>query len=97
MKEIGIRKIVGASILNITRVVNAEFAIILIIASVLGSVAAYNWCNIIMSTIWKYHQAANAWTFLIGIGLLFTVSMGTIAHKLFRVATMNPIDTLRSE
>jgi putative ABC transport system permease protein len=97
MKEIGIRKIVGASVLNVTRVVNAEFVIILIIASILGSVAAYNWCNIVMSTIWKYHQAVNAWSFVIGIGLLFIVSFFSIAHKLFKVATMNPIDTLRDE
>jgi ABC-type antimicrobial peptide transport system permease subunit len=97
MKEIGIRKIVGASVLNITRVVNTEFAIILTIASVLGSLAGYNWCNIIMSSIWKYYQGVNAWTFVIAIGLLFTVSFLTIAHKLFAVATMNPIDTLRDE
>jgi putative ABC transport system permease protein len=97
MKEIGIRKIVGASVLNITRVVNTEFVVILIIASVLGSVAAYNWCNIIMGTIWKYHQAVNAWSFVAGIGLLFTVSFFTIARKLFSVAKMNPIDTLRDE
>jgi putative ABC transport system permease protein len=97
MKEIGIRKIVGASVLNITRVVNTEFAIILSIASALGSWASYNWCNIIMSSIWKYYQGVNAWTFVIAIGLLFTVSFLTIAHKLFSVATMNPVDTLRDE
>ncbi len=97
MKEIGIRKIVGASVLNITRIVNTEFAIILTVASVLGSLAGYNWCNVVMSSIWKYHQGVNAWTFVIAIALLFTVSFLTIAHKLFSVATMNPIDTLRDE
>jgi putative ABC transport system permease protein len=97
MKEIGIRKIIGASVLNITRVVNTEFVIILTLASVLGSVLSYNWCNIIMSSIWKYYQAVNAWTFVFGIGLLFTVSALTIARKLLSVARMNPIDTLRDE
>lgn len=97
MKEIGIRKVVGASVLNITRIVNTEFAVILTVASVLGSLAGYNWCNIIMSSIWKYYQGVNTWTFVIAIGLLFTISVLTIAHKLFTVATMNPIDTLRDE
>lgn len=97
MKEIGIRKIVGASVLNITRVMNTEFVIILTLASVLGSWASYNWCNVIMSSIWRYHQSVNAWTFVTAIGLLFTVSFLTIAHKLFTVATMNPVDTLRDE
>jgi putative ABC transport system permease protein len=97
MKEIGIRKIVGASVFNITRVVNTEFVIILLIASIFGSFASYNWCNIIMGSIWKYYQAVNVWTFVVGIGLLFTVCAFTIARKLYSVATMNPIDTLRDE
>ncbi|HEY3405265.1 MAG TPA: ABC transporter permease [Ohtaekwangia sp.] len=97
MKEIGIRKIVGASVSNITRIVNTEFMIILVIASAVGSWASYNWCTVIMSSIWKYYQGVNVWTFVMAIGLLFTVSFLAIAYKLFHVATMNPIDTLRDE
>jgi putative ABC transport system permease protein len=96
-KEIGIRKIVGASVLSITRVVNTEFVIILVLASLLGSWAAYNWCNVIMGSIWKYHQGTTVWTFMIAIGLMFTVCFLTIAHKLFAVATMNPIQALKDE
>jgi putative ABC transport system permease protein len=97
MKEIGIRKIVGASVFNITRIVNTEFAIILGMATALGSLASYNWCNIIMSSIWKYHQGVNILTFMISIGLLFAVSLITIAHKVFVVARMNPVNILRDE
>lgn len=97
MKEIGIRKIVGASVLNITMVVNRQFVVILSIASILGALASYNWCNIIMSSIWKYYQGVNAWTFFIAIGLMFTVSLLTMGKKLFGVAKMNPIDTIRNE
>lgn len=97
MKEIGIRKIVGASVFSITRVVNTEFVIILTIASVIGCLASYNWCSIIMGSIWKYYQGVNVWTFVIAVTLLFTVSILTIARKLHSVATMNPIDTLRDE
>lgn len=97
MKEIGIRKIVGASVANITRVVNTEFVIILAIASIIGSWAGFNWCNTIMSTIWKYHQGVNALTFLTAVGLLFTVSFLAIGYKIFSIATMNPVKTLRDE
>lgn len=96
-KEIGIRKIVGASVSHITRVVNTEFAIILVLSSILGSLASYNWCSIIMSSIWKYYQPVTTSTFVIAIGLMFTVSILTIARKLYCVATMNPIDTLKDE
>jgi ABC-type antimicrobial peptide transport system permease subunit len=97
MKEIGIRKIVGASVSNITRIVNTEFVIILIVASVLGAMASYNWCNVIMGSIWKYYQGVNVWTLVAAIGLLFGISFIAIAHKLFSVARMNPIDTLRDD
>ncbi len=35
-KEIGVRKVLGASVVNITRIVNTEFVIILFLASMLG-------------------------------------------------------------
>ncbi|RAW00819.1 ABC transporter permease [Pseudochryseolinea flava] len=97
MKEIGIRKISGASFFNITRIINTEFVIILFVASILGVFASYNWCSIIMGTIWKYYQGVNVWTFIAAIGLLFAASFATIGYKLISVAKMNPVDTLRDE
>ncbi len=97
MKEIGIRKIVGASVAGITRVVNTEFVVILAIASIMGSWAGFNWCNTIMSTIWKYHQGVKVLTIVIAVGLLFTVSFLAISYKIFSIATMNPVKTLRDE
>ena len=96
-KEIGVRKVLGASVLNISRLVNTEFIIILTVASVIGSWASFGWVNTILSSIWKYYQGANVWTFLIGIGILFTVSFLTIGYKVFSVATMNPVISLRDE
>lgn len=96
-KEIGVRKIVGASVSNIIRIVNTEFVIILAVASLLGSFAGYNWCNTILSIIWKYHQGVNLTTFIIAVGLLFIVSFLTIGYKVFSVASMNPVKTLRDE
>jgi ABC-type antimicrobial peptide transport system permease subunit len=97
MKEIGVRKIVGASLLNITRIVNREFIIILSVASVFGAWAGFTWCNTIMGTIWKYYQGVNLYTFAIAIGILFTVSLLTIGYKIFSVATINPVKALKDE
>jgi putative ABC transport system permease protein len=97
MKEIGVRKIIGASVYNITHIVNREFIIILTIASALGSVWGYIWCNTIMGTIWKYYQGVNATTFVIAIGILFGISLLTIGYKVLTVATINPVKALRDE
>jgi ABC-type antimicrobial peptide transport system permease subunit len=97
MKEIGVRKVLGASMLNVTRIINTEFLVILGLACLLGSVASFNWCNIIMATIWKYYQGVNAMTLIAAITVLFTVSFMIIGYKILAIAMMNPIKTLRDE
>lgn len=97
MKEIGIRKIVGASVSSIMTTINKEFVIILAVASLLGAWAGYAWCNAIMSTIWKYYQSVNTMTFVVSVILMFAVSFATIGYKVFSIATMNPVDSLRDE
>lgn len=97
MKEIGVRKVLGASVSNITRIVNTEFVIILAIASGLGSWASFTSANLLMGSIWRYYQGVNSLTFTVSIGLLFVISFFTIGYKVFNTATMNPVDTLRDE
>jgi ABC-type antimicrobial peptide transport system permease subunit len=97
MKEIGVRKVLGASVSNITRIVNTEFVIILSVASILGSWAGYSLTNSLMNSIWKYYQGVNSITVVVSIALLFLISIGTIGYKVFSVANMNPVSTLRDE
>lgn len=97
MKEIGVRKVLGASVQNIMRVINMEFIIILAVASCFGCWAGLAWSNAIMSTIWKYYQGVNGFTFAIAIVVLFAASLITIGYKVFSVANMNPVKTLRDE
>jgi ABC-type antimicrobial peptide transport system permease subunit len=97
MKEIGVRKIVGASVFNIIRVVNVEFFIILVVASVVGTWAGYTWCSVIMSTIWKYYQGVSFASVATAIGLLFMISLITIGYKIITVANVNPVKIIREE
>ena len=97
MKEIGMRKVLGASVINITRIVNTEFIIILALASVLGSWAGYVQSDMIMGSIWRYYQGPNNITFIISVNLLFVISFAAIGYKVFKAATMNPVDSLKEE
>jgi len=97
MKEIGVRKVMGASVSNIARIVNTEFVIILVIASVLGAWGGQVQSDMIMGSIWRYYQGPNEISFILSIGLLFVVSFLAIGYKVFRAATMNPVDSLRHE
>ncbi len=97
MKEIGVRKVLGASIANITRIINTEFVIILIIASLLGTVASYFTVELLMSGIWKYYQGPTTGIFFSSVILLFVISGVAIGFKVYGAASMNPVKTLRDE
>jgi ABC-type antimicrobial peptide transport system permease subunit len=97
MKEIGVRKVMGASVLNIARIVNTEFVIILVFASVAGSWGGHMQSQLIMGSIWRYYQGANALTFVVSIFLLFAICFAAIGYKVFKTASMNPVESLKEE
>lgn len=97
MKEIGVRKVLGASIGNITRIINIEFAIILSLAAMIGCATGYIAVNSLMSSIWRYYQAATPLTFIVSIGVLMGFAAAGISYKVYKAADMNPVKTLRDE
>ena len=97
MKEIGVRRVLGASVGNVTRIINKEFVIILSIAAVLGSVASYYLADSLMSSIWAYYMNAGMVTFLVPTLFIFSVSGIVVVTKVFQVAVANPALTLRDE
>lgn len=97
MKEIGVRKVLGASIGNITRIINTQFVIMLLIASILGCAASYYTVDMLMSSIWKYYQATTVVTFVLSVSVMFVISAVAIGYKVFSAASMNPVKTLRTE
>jgi len=97
MKEIGVRKVLGATIANISRVINMEFTIILLIACVLGALGGYYLSGMLMGSIWDYYLEATV-TALVGAALLMLfISFSSIAFKTYNTAKMNPVKTLRDE
>jgi putative ABC transport system permease protein len=97
MKEIGVRKVFGASAGNIAGVINLEFVIILLIASVLGAFGGAYLSAILMRSIWNYYQPAGALILGVSVIILFVISALTIGFKVYAAAKMNPISTLRDE
>jgi putative ABC transport system permease protein len=97
MKEIGVRKVLGASIGNITRIINTEFIVILMIASVLGCLLGYYLVDALMDSIWDYYQNTTTFTFIVSVVVMLVISGITIGYKVFSAASMNPVSTLRDE
>jgi ABC-type antimicrobial peptide transport system permease subunit len=96
-KEIGVRKVLGASVGNITRIINTEFFVILLIASIGGSVLSFYAVDLLMDSIWDYYQATTSVTFIVSVSIMLIVSALVVGYKVFSAASMNPVTTLRDE
>jgi putative ABC transport system permease protein len=96
-KEIGIRKVLGASIANISSIISREFVIILLVASVLGSVLGYYMNQMLLSSIWAYYAEPGYVTIVISVVILFAIAFVTVITQLMGISRANPVDSLRDE
>jgi putative ABC transport system permease protein len=96
IKEIGIRKVLGASVLNITNLLLKDFLKLIFIAFLIASPIAWIFMN-------KWLQAyANrisiSWTVFLFAGLFAVlIALITISFQAIKAALMNPVKSLRSE
>jgi len=97
MKEIGVRKVLGASLSNISVRMSKEFFIILFIASLLGVAAGYFLADMLMASIWAYYVGASPWIFITSILIMLFIGLATILSKVIKAATVNPAFILRDE
>ncbi len=96
-KEIGLRKIMGASIPNILGLLYREFAILMLIAFILAVPVAWwqlqNW----LETTFIYHPPLQWYDFVISGVVAFIVGLATISYYIIRAASRNPVDAIKYE
>ncbi|MEM8566705.1 MAG: FtsX-like permease family protein [Bacteroidota bacterium] len=97
MKEVGVRKVLGASISHLMFILNKNFIIMLIVSSVIGSGLTYAIANPFMDMIWTYHAEPGIAAFGAAILMLLFFALATISLKVYRAATTNPTETIRTE
>jgi putative ABC transport system permease protein len=96
-KEIGIRKIQGASVPLLMYLVSRKFLIILIIASLLGCAGGYYMSNLLMDSIWDYFVAIKVGTLLLATSIMLFATVFTVIFKIGKAALKNPVVSLRYE
>ncbi len=97
MKEIGVRKVLGASVMHIIHIINKRYAMMLLIASVLGTVAGYYMAEMLLASIWTYYLPIGPGPFIGAVLVLVTIAAATVGGKVLKAATTNPAYTLRDE
>lgn len=97
MKEIGVRKVLGASIFNIARVINFEFAINLGIATIIGGAAGYYMADSLMDSIWEYYLKIGVVSLTVSVLAMLFIAIASVGYKTISTASLNPTKTLRDE
>jgi putative ABC transport system permease protein len=96
VKEIGIRKVLGASIANITAMLSKDFLILIILAIAIATPIAWYAMNKWLQDF-VYRATIQWWIFAIaGIAAVF-IALATISFQAIKAALANPVKSLRSE
>jgi putative ABC transport system permease protein len=95
-KEIGIRKVLGASVSNLWRLLSRDFVVLVIISCIIAIPVAYYFMESWLQK-YQYRTEISWWIFLMtGIGAL-TITLLTVSFQAVRAALMNPVKSLKSE
>jgi ABC-type antimicrobial peptide transport system permease subunit len=96
-KEIGIRKVMGATVMQIVHLLNREFLIILTIAAITGSILGYYFMNYFLSDVFDYYTPLGPGVYIITISIIFLTAFITSGRKIIKSAHINPASSLHYE
>ncbi|SHN31912.1 ABC transporter permease [Mucilaginibacter sp. OK098] len=95
-REVGIRKVLGASIGSIVYLFSKEFIALIALAFVIGAPAAWYLMNGWLQTF-AYRISPDVWVFVAAIATSLLIGWATVGYKAVKSALANPVKSLRSE
>jgi putative ABC transport system permease protein len=96
IKEIGVRKVLGATVFNLWQLLSREFMIMVLISFLIATPAAYyfmhNWLQ-----HFSYRTSISWWIFGAACASAFVISLLTVSFQTIRAALSDPVKSLRTE
>ena len=97
-KEIGVRKVIGASVQNLVALVSREFFILVSIGTVLAFPFAWYVTNDWLQNFAYRIELLQEWpTFLLSAFMALVITLITVGYHVVRAASANPVNSLRDE
>lgn len=95
-KEIGVRKVLGASVTSISGMLSKDFLKLVLISVFIGCPIAWwamnNWLD-----NYPYRTSIEWWLCLLTAGIAMLIAVATVSYQAIRAALSNPVKSLRSE
>ena len=95
-KQIGIRKVLGASVANIVRMLNQNFLKLVLLANLIAWPFTW-WIMNQWLDQFAFHAGISWWIFALSTTVTFIIAFFSISYRAFKAATGNPVDSLRNE
>lgn len=95
-KEIGVRKVLGASVSQIVQIISKEFLLLIIIAFAIAAPLAWFGMNKWLENF-AYRTQVSWWIFILGIAIMIVIALFTLAFQTIKAAMANPVKSLRTE
>jgi len=95
-KEIGIRKVLGASIANLWQLLSTDFVVLVILACVISGPIAWYFMSAWLQNY--YYRTELSWWIFAGTGLgAIAITLSTVSFQAIRAALINPVKSLRND
>ncbi|MEO6453397.1 MAG: FtsX-like permease family protein, partial [Ginsengibacter sp.] len=95
-KEIGVRKVLGASVFNLWQLLSKEFALLVIISCFIAIPLSWYYLNNWLQQ-YDYRTAISFWIFIVSGAAAFCVTIITVSFQAIKAAIANPVKSLRTE
>jgi len=96
IKEVGVRKVLGASVLTITTLLSKDFLKLVVISLVIASPVAW-WAMSTWLEKYTYRVGIGWWVFALAGLLSVAIALITVSYQSIRAAIANPVNSLRTE
>jgi ABC-type antimicrobial peptide transport system permease subunit len=95
-KEVGIRKVLGASVFNLWQMLSRDFVLLVLLSSVIAIPLAYYYMNEWLLK-YTYRTTMPWWIFVLAVAGAMFITIVTVSFQSVKAALTNPVKSLRAE